>query len=231
MPRRRIVALLLVAALVGAVLLFPALSRFLTEWWWFKEIGYQVVFTRQLFTRAILFLAAGGLTTVVLYINLRTAQRGIIPNPMVLRVGQSVPDVNVPAVLRRLSLPLALLFGLLGGLAASSAWETVLQAANATPFGIQDPVFGRDIGWYVFTLPAITAALGFLTGLATLSMVVLVPLYFLRATSSPGRPPFVSSRPRACIWPSSSERCWCSPRSGSGWSTFPSCSTPPPARW
>ena len=73
MPRRRIALLLFLAALAGAFLLFPALSGFLTEWWWFKEVGYQVVFTRQLVTRALLFLAGGVLTALVLYVSLRIA--------------------------------------------------------------------------------------------------------------------------------------------------------------
>ncbi|NOT09746.1 MAG: UPF0182 family protein [Gemmatimonadales bacterium] len=180
MPRRRIVVLLVLALVVAGFMLFPLLSRFLTEWWWFKEVGYQVVFTRQLVSRTLLFLGGGTLTFLVLYLNLRLAQRGVVPNPILLQVGESVPAVNVPAVLRKLALPVALGFGLLGALAASSAWDTVLQAANATPFGINDPVFGRDIGWYVFTLPAISTALGVLSGLATLSLLILVPLYFLR---------------------------------------------------
>jgi hypothetical protein len=60
MPRRRAGLLLVIAAFVAVLFLFSVLSGFLTDWWWFKEIGYQVVFTRELVTRALLFLAAGG---------------------------------------------------------------------------------------------------------------------------------------------------------------------------
>lgn len=196
MPRRRIVILAVVAALVLAFMLFPALSRFLTEWWWFREIGFSVVFTRELVTRGLLFLAAGTITTLVLYLNLRTAQRGMVPHPILLKVGESVPDVNVSAILRKLSLPLALLFGLLGGLAAGSTWEVLLQATNATPFGAVDPIFGRDIGYYVFTLPGIAAGLGYLTGITTLSLLLLVPLYFLRGDII-SRPPTLRIEPSA----------------------------------
>jgi uncharacterized membrane protein (UPF0182 family) len=178
--RRRNAVLLGLALVVGAILLLPILTRFLTEWWWFEEIGYQVVFTRQLVTQAILFLGGGTLTALFLYVNLRVAQRGLVPHPILLRVDESVPAVNVPAALRRLTLPVVVGVALLSGLAASSAWETVLQATHATPFGISDPVFGRDVGWYVFLLPAIRAALGFLSGLTTLSLFILVPLYFVR---------------------------------------------------
>ncbi len=180
MPRNRVVLLLLIAVIAASLFLFPILSGFLTDWWWFKEIGYRVVFTRELVTRGILFLAAGGLTAGVLYLNLRTAQRGLVPHPMVLRLGESVPSLNVPALLRRFTLPVSLALGLLAGLAVAPAWSLVLRMIYATPFGISDPVFSRDIGFYVFTLPGLALLLGLLSGLVTLSLLLLVPIYRLR---------------------------------------------------
>ena len=105
--------LLLTAAIVALLFLFPILSGFLTDWWWFQEIGYQVVFTRELATRLLLFLAAGGPTAGVLYLNLAVAQRGIVPHPIVLQLGEGVPNVNLPAMLKRLILPVSLVVGLL----------------------------------------------------------------------------------------------------------------------
>ena len=56
----------------------------------------------------------------------------------------------------------------------------MLRVVHRTPVGIADPVFSRDIGFYVFTLPALAAALGFLTALAVISFLLLVPLYWMR---------------------------------------------------
>jgi uncharacterized membrane protein (UPF0182 family) len=179
LPRRRLVFLLFIAAF-AVLLFFPALIGLLTDWWWFQEIGYTVVFSRELGTRVLLFLAAGGLTFGVLYLNLRLAQRGLVPYPVVLRFVQSAPRVDMTAALSRLSLPVSLTFGLLAGLGVSPLWDTVLLAIYGTPFGLTDPVFSRDIGFYVFTLPALSLALGFLTGLAVISLLVLVPVYWLR---------------------------------------------------
>jgi uncharacterized membrane protein (UPF0182 family) len=177
---RRRLALILLAAAFGTLFLFPASSALLTDWWWFREIGYQVVFTRELTTRVLLFLAASGLTTGVLYLNLRAAQRGLVPDPVVLQFGPGTRRVDISAALRRLSLPVSLAFGLLAGLGATPAWDLVLRVIHRTPFGIADPVFSRDIGFYVFTLPGLAAALGFLTTLAILSLLLLVPLYWMR---------------------------------------------------
>jgi uncharacterized membrane protein (UPF0182 family) len=176
--RRRFPILLF--AVFAALFLFPALNDLLTDWWWFREIGYQIVFTRELSTRLLLFLAAGGLTAGVLYLNLRVAQRGLVPYPVVLRFGPAAPRLDITAALRRLSLPVSLALGLLAGFAATPAWDLLLGVIYRTPFGIADPVFSRDIGFYVFTLPGLTAAIGLLTTLAVLCLLLLIPLYWLR---------------------------------------------------
>ena len=94
MLRRRLTLILLSAAF-AALFLFPSFSALLTDWWWFREIGYQIVFTRELTTRVLLFLAAGGLTFGVLYLNLRAAQRGLVPDPVVLQLGPEAPRVDI----------------------------------------------------------------------------------------------------------------------------------------
>ncbi|MEP6689422.1 MAG: UPF0182 family protein, partial [Gemmatimonadales bacterium] len=178
-PRRRLTPLLLSVAFVVFFVL-PFSYGLITDWWWFREIGYQIVFIRELTVRVLLFLAVGGLTAGVLFLNLRIAQRGLVPDPVMLHIGPAAPRLDVTAALRRLSLPVSLVAGLLAGLAATSAWDLVLQVIYRTPFGIVDPVFSRDIGFYVFTLPGLSAGIGFLTTLTTLSLFLLVPLYWLR---------------------------------------------------
>ncbi len=180
MPRRRSVLLLSLATFVAILFLFPLLGGFLTDWWWFKEIGYRVIFTRELVTRTVLFFAAGGLTFAVLFGNLRLAQRGAVPNPIVLRLGELAPPFNVTAALRRFSLPVSLVIGLMAGLAVAPAWSLVLRMIYRTPFGILDPVFSRDVGFYVFTLPGLAGLLGFLSAIGSVSLLLLLPLYFLR---------------------------------------------------
>jgi hypothetical protein len=179
MSRRRLVFILLLLAFAG-LFFFPSLISLLVDWWWFQEIGYQVVFTRELVTRVLLFLVVGGLTAGLLYLNLRVAQRGLVPYPVVLRFVQSAPRVDITRPLRRLSLPFSLSLGLLAGLAATPAWDLVLRVIYATPFGTRDPIFSRDIGFYVFTLPGLSAVLGSISALVVISLLMLVPVYGLR---------------------------------------------------
>ena len=204
MPRRKNVLLFGLVLIFTAMVVLPAIPRVLADWWWFKEIGYQIVFTRELTTRGLLFLTGAGLTALVLYINLAFAQRRIVPHPLVLRVGQPVPDVNIPALLRRFSLPVVLGLALIGGIAANSAWETVLQAIHGTPFGISDPVFGRDIGYYVFTLPAISPRSGFSPASRRSCWSCWSRSTSSAAISSRVQRRTASSRRPGCTWPC----CW-----------------------
>src|SRR5688572_30463029 len=147
MSRRRLVFLLFAAAMV-AVFFVPTFIGLLADWWWFQEIGYQIVFTRELITRVLIFLVGGGLTFAVLYLNLRVVQRGLVPSPILLQLAPSAPHLNLPAAMSRLSLPVSLGLALLTGLGLTPAWELVLRVLYRTPFGIADPIFGRDIGFY-----------------------------------------------------------------------------------
>src|SRR5262245_60079666 len=101
---RRFGLVLLLAALVVLLLVYPLLSGFFADWWWFQEIGFRVVFTRELVTRSFLFMLAGGLTAVLLYLNARIAQRGSATRPLVLQLGQAGPPLNLLVAIRRLTL-------------------------------------------------------------------------------------------------------------------------------
>jgi uncharacterized protein len=199
MSSRRLIFLLITLAFLASVL-FPAFTGMLTSWWWFQEIGYQIVFTRQISTAALLFFIVAGFTFAVLYANLRLAQRGLVPYPVVLRFTRTAPRVDIIGPLRRLTLPVSLVVAILAGLGATSAWDLVLRFVYRSPFGIRDPIFSRDVGFYVFTLPALTALLGFLYTLAILSLIVVVPIYVLRGDILLG--PGAGRAPRLRIEPS-----------------------------
>jgi uncharacterized membrane protein (UPF0182 family) len=184
-PRRR-TPLVLFALAFLAFVLFPGLAALVTDWWWFQEVGYEIVFLRTLTTRVLLFLIVGGLFGGLLFLNLRAAQRGLVPDPVLLQLAPSAPRLNLTAGLRRMSLPVSLGLGILAGLAAVPLWDTLLRAVHRTPFGATDPVFGRDIGFYVFTLPALSAAIALLFTLALLSFVAVVMVYWVRGDIIPG---------------------------------------------
>ncbi len=152
----------------------------LAEWPWFSALGYERVFGTRLIASLLLGVLTGGLACAFLYANLRFAQRGIVPNPVVMQMNAQTPAVDVTRLVRRLALPAALALALFIGLGASTAWMPVLQFLHQTPFGVTDPVFGRDIAYYVFTVPIVGGVLALLTSLGLVSLLACGALYTLR---------------------------------------------------
>ena len=182
LPARRPnrLGLVVLGLLFTVIVVLPALVQLAAEWPWFATLGYQRVFATRLVAQVLLGGVIGGVAFAFLYVNLRIAQRGVVPNPLVVALSAGAPPVDVTRLLRRLALPAALGLALLFGLGAKGSWLGVLQFLHRTPFGMTDPVFGRDLGYYVFTVPVVAGALGLATALTTFALVAAIGLYLLR---------------------------------------------------
>jgi hypothetical protein len=183
MPRRHVFPFIVLGSVAGLTLLTTLSSGFFVDLWWFREIGYSVVFSREILARLLLFAAAFALTFGVIRVNLAIAQRGAVPLPVTISAGapgRPATAVDITSAVARVARPVSIVLAVFSGLAASGSWTTVLRAIHATPFGSTDPVFGRDIGFYVFSLPALSLFLGMLTSLVTLLLLILVAIYASR---------------------------------------------------
>lgn len=187
----------LVGILLLVLIVFPAAMRFAADLFWFREIGFQRVFTTELLTKATLFVVVSLVSYVVLIANVRIARRGASSANMF--TGQ-VPEAVAELIdrLPRLTTPAAAVFSLLAGISGSAAWMTALQFLNGEPFGATDPVFGRDIGFYTFVIPAWTMVLGLLTTLTVLAIMLAGFVYLVRGEIRPPNPKLYLS-PRASV--------------------------------
>ena len=180
-PGRRRRGLLVVGFLALLLFLFlPSLVTLGAEWPWFDALGYERVFATRLVAEALLGVAVGVVAFAFLYTNLRFAQRGVVPDAVVLRSSEGAAVLDVTRLVRRLALPAAVGLALLFGLAAAGGWLDALQFLHRTPFGVSDPVFHRDVGYYVFTVPVVASAIAMLTALTTVALLAALVLYVLR---------------------------------------------------
>ncbi|WP_169922327.1 UPF0182 family protein, partial [Rhodococcus maanshanensis] len=148
---------LLILALVAAALLLigPRLIDTYTNWLWFGEVGFRTVFTTVLVTRLLLFLAVALLVGGAVFLALLLAYRS---RPVFVPVaGPNDPiaryRTTVMGRLKAFGIGIPVAMGLLAGLVAQSNWVTVQLFLNGESFGIKDPQFGLDIGFYSFDLP------------------------------------------------------------------------------
>lgn len=180
-PRTRRILLGVAAAVFIAVVAVPWLASFATDWLWFREIHFESVFLASLAARGLLFAGLGAFAFAFLYVNLRLARPRAtdVLTSFVPREGSGM-RVDLTSLVRKLLVAVSVVVALVMGSVASAQWMTVLMAIRGVPVGSTDPMLGRDIGFYLFQLPAISAALGALVVLTTLSLAGVVLLYVMR---------------------------------------------------
>ncbi|HEY6825746.1 MAG TPA: UPF0182 family protein, partial [Gemmatimonadaceae bacterium] len=194
-PRTRRVVFGALALFFVAVVGIPWLASFATDWLWFREVHFDSVFLTSLVARVALFFGAGVFAFVFLYANLRQARPRAtdVLTSFVNQRGERV-SIDLSAIIPRLILIASIFVSFITALVAAAQWMPVLMAIHGSAVGDVDPVFGRDIGFYLFRLPAISAALGTLVTLTVLALAAAMILYVTRGV--------VALRRRAAIEPS-----------------------------
>src|SRR5438094_7719351 len=180
MNRGQPVGLLLLVFL--ALGLIAQLVPLYTDWLWFQEVGYTQVFTTTLALRGALFTSLALTVLIFLYINLTLAARTAAPDVIwELEDQLGLPGRVVIEPLIRRFLPIVLLIiAFASGLRASGHWQIALGYLNAVPFGTSDPVFGRDLAFFVFQLPFWRMVLGWGTTLVVATLVFTLAIYILQ---------------------------------------------------
>jgi hypothetical protein len=154
---------------------FGGLVTFITDYLWFKELGYTSVFFKQLFTQLEIGIPSFVVIMVLSYLYLRMLKRGYY---------KKVDTVDAPAVsektLNRISLGLSALFAILVTITAvTGLWFQILKFANSTDFGIKDPIFGLDVSFYTFRLEFINQLNGIAIGIVIAFAILTLIYYFI----------------------------------------------------
>ncbi|OBK89957.1 UPF0182 family protein [Mycolicibacter sinensis] len=162
-PRSRI---MIGSAVVVILLLLvgPRLIDGYVDWLWFGELGYRSVFVTTLLTRVVAFVVVGLIVGGIVFAALAMAFR--VRPVFVPSNGANDPVARYrTAVLSRLRLvgfgiPVGI--GLLAGIVAQSYWVRIQLFLRGGDFGIADPQFGKDLGFYAFDLPFYRLVVGLL---------------------------------------------------------------------
>lgn len=167
--------ILIGAALIAVVLLLigPRFIDAYVDWLWFGELGYRSVFTTVLVTRLIVFVVAALVVGLVVYGALTLAYRtrpvfvpAAGPNDPVARYRTAVMSR-----MRLYTIGLPVFIGLLAGVVAQTYWVRVQLFLHGTSFGVADPQFGLDLGFYAFDLPFYRLVLSYLFVVTFLALI------------------------------------------------------------
>jgi len=155
---------------VVILLLFNTVVGFLANWVWHASLGFEAILWTRVMAALALFAAGFGLTWLILAANYWIARR-VNPDG-----GATIEQFAAAFGLRSgvVILGAVTVFAFLMGVNIGGEWSQWLLYLNQHDFGVTDPVFNRDVSFYVFSLPVLEMARGWLQSVLIAAMVLVI---------------------------------------------------------
>ena len=185
-PRRRNLAVYLSIAIVVLILIGGhAAVSYWVDLLWYGSLGYAPVFWKTFGLQWGTFAAFAILTFLVLFgafLAFRHGHAGDLPETHTIFFAGRPVELPVAKFLRSAGIIAALLISIATGFAMESQWPTLALYwyAPASATNPVDPILGRPLGFYLFTLPAWELIAGWLLTLAVI-ICILAVLFLIAA--------------------------------------------------
>jgi uncharacterized membrane protein (UPF0182 family) len=166
---------LAVAIVFLLIVVLATTAGWAQKWLWMRQLGYGGIFWTTFSFRWEMFCIAFVAASVFVWINLRMAAgAGWSRRPMVI---WGAAREYTPMNLNSAALVAAALAGLIFAFIFMARWDTYLRFRYGGSFGVTDPIFGADAGFYVFRLPFYELLHNGLTGLVLVTILAVLAAY------------------------------------------------------
>ena len=167
-------------SVLGVILIvLPMLVGLYTDFLWFGELDFRSVFNKMVLARVILFVLFAAIGGAIAFFAARIAWKGrpgLDSDPF---APNAKYRTQLEQGIRSILVWVPLVVALFAGLAGQGLWRTLLLALNGESFGVNDAQFGRDLGFYAFQLPAITALVDILSMLLVVAFLIGAVTHYL----------------------------------------------------
>ncbi len=178
---------------IAAVLFIAALDTipdYVVNWLWMRQLGYGNIFWTIFSVGWAMFAAAFAVAFLFLWLNLRYAiwsdifgaARGQRRTPYVWARNSLIRFTATPFAPRLarvdVILACAVVAWFFGG-AFHSDWDSYIRFRYGGAFGVSDPLFGVDVGFYLFRLPFYELLQDSLTVLFVVALALAATAYLL----------------------------------------------------
>ncbi len=178
--RRRTKSLLIALGVIVVLIILasgPGVG-FYTELLWYDDVGFGNIFGHRIVWQILLFLIGAVLFAVIAAVNVFIARKAsplrplAITNDVLFQLRRTL-DPAIRWILLGAIIIIALIFG---GLVFPE-WQPFTLFFNSESFGVTDPVFNRDVGFYVFALPILRFVFGWLFGALVVTLILIGCVY------------------------------------------------------
>src|ERR1700677_2931771 len=187
-PRGRRSFLIILAVLAAIFFAARTTLSYYVDVLWFDSLGYGGVFWKTLSLQWGIFAAFAAVTFLVLYGSfaaLKRAHLPDLPSGHTIFIGQQPVRLPVEPVLRLIALGISLVIAAATGAGMMVEWPTLALFWYApSAAGVVDPIFGKPLNFYLFTLPAWQLISGWLLTLALITSALAILFIFASGGSN-----------------------------------------------
>ena len=168
-------------ALVAILFVLASFARSIyTDFLWYGELGFRGIYIKVLTTRIALFAVGFIVTAILLAISLLTINRNT-SGPGGLPIPEDLAKI-AGRLLTIIAIAATLIIGIVMGSFFASKWELFLRFTNAANFGVTDPLYGKDLSFYIFELPTYSFIQGWLLAVGIIVGIASAVLAFANFT-------------------------------------------------
>ncbi len=173
--------LLLIIALLAMSAIF---AGYYGNWLWFRNMGFGAVFTTILWAKSLAFVVFFLLSGLFAWGNIAIARkRGVHTRALKVFAPEQQMTLSRIAFSSKYAkyswAGIILFFSFIMGSRAAAAWEIFLKFLHASKFGITDPIFSKDAGFYVFHLPLYDFIQGWYLFCVVVVLIAVAASYFM----------------------------------------------------
>ena len=188
--RLQIIVGIVIAVIIVAALAFRSIAVFYTDLLWFESVNLKPVWSGLLFTKFGLGALGAAVFALIIYVNLYVVDRA---SPTIVSFTQ---EDELARQFRRVTakrkglwrLLAAIVLGILVGAGFSAHWSEWMLFINGGSFGVKDPQFGKDVGFFVFKLPFLILVAQWLFIAFAFALIVSLVSHYLNGAIRPQLP-------------------------------------------
>jgi len=183
----------IIPVLAAVFIALIAAPRFVQQWLWMRQMDYSTIFWTLVFVRAGLSFLTFALAFLFMWLNARQISRNNFGRAAPGAGAKSTRAALVGQIVGRSSLLMMAGIAVLFAAGMYTQWDTFLRFRYGGSFSLADPVFGLDLGFYLFRLPWYELLQQNLVFLTLVTIVLVGALYAGSGLlPSMGKPPAVA---------------------------------------
>ena len=165
-----------VLIVIVSLTLTSTLIHLLTESWWFDATGFADVFWKRITWQIALWVATFAIYSLFIWFNYWLANRFTRTSSYSFLSGTQL-EPYTKAIVNLSALVLIFLVATSAASATATFWSTSLKFLNATEYNRVDPIYGKDIGFYLFKLPFYEGLQSWLFALLLCGLSIAIVVY------------------------------------------------------